>query len=87
MCLSIPARVESIEGDMAMVSVGGIEYRASLQMIEGVQTGDYILLHTGFAIQKISEEDAMETIRLFQEFEELNQELDEEEKATGKRIT
>jgi hydrogenase expression/formation protein HypC len=87
MCLSIPARVESIEGDMAMVSVGGIEYRASLQMIEGVQTGDYILLHTGFAIQKISEEEAMETIRLFQEFEELNQEMDEEEKATGKRIT
>ena len=87
MCLSIPAKVESIDGDMAMVSVGGIEYRASLQMIEGVQTGDYILLHTGFAIQKISEEEAMETIRLFEEFEELNQELDDEEKATGKRIT
>ncbi len=56
-------------------------------MIEGVQTGDYILLHTWFAIQKISEEEAMETIRLFEEFEELNQELDDEEKATGKRIT
>ena len=78
MCLSIPARVESIKGDMAFVSVGGVEYKASLQMIDNVQTGDYILLHTGFAIQKISEEDAMETLKLFEEFEELNRQMEEE---------
>lgn len=87
MCLSIPAKVESIEGEMAIVSVGGTKYDASLQMIDGVEVGDYILLHTGFAIQKISEEDARETLKIFEEFEELNQQLDEEEKKSGKRIT
>ncbi|MBU1011498.1 MAG: HypC/HybG/HupF family hydrogenase formation chaperone [Bacteroidetes bacterium] len=87
MCLSIPAKVESIEGEMAIVSVGGTTYEASLQMIDNVEIGDYVLLHTGFAIQKISEEDAAETLKIFEEFEDLNQRLDEEEKTTGNRIT
>ena len=86
MCLSIPAKVISIEGELARVSVGGTEYEASLQMVEDVNIGDYILLHTGFAIQKISPEDAEETLKLFQEFEELNVRLDEEEKKSGNRI-
>ena len=86
MCLSVPAKVMTIDGDMAIVSVGGIEYNASLQIIEDVEVGDYILLHTGFAIQKIGQKEAEETLKLFDEFEELNQKLDEEEKRTGKRI-
>jgi len=56
-------------------------------MLEDVQVGDYILLHTGFAIQKISKEDAAETLKIFEEFDDLNKELDEEEKETGERIT
>jgi len=68
MCLSIPAKIESIEGDMATVSVGGATYRASLVMIEDAHPGDYVLLHTGFAIQKLSEEEAEETLRLFGEY-------------------
>ena len=87
MCLSIPAKIESIDGEMAIVSVGGTTYEASLQMIDDVKIGDYVLLHTGFAIQKISEEDAAETLKIFEEFEDLNQRLDEEEKTTGNRIT
>ena len=87
MCLSIPAKVESIEGEMAVVSVGGTKYDASLQMIDDVNIGDYVLLHTGFAIQKISEEEAQDTLKIFEEFEDLNQKLDQEEKETGKRIT
>ncbi|MCK4677270.1 MAG: HypC/HybG/HupF family hydrogenase formation chaperone [Bacteroidales bacterium] len=86
MCLSIPAKVISIEGELARVSVGGTEYEASIQMVEDVNIGDYILLHTGFAIQKISAEDAEETLKLFKEFEELNVRLDEEEKESGNRI-
>jgi len=79
MCLSIPARVESIDGEMAIVNVGGVQYNASLQMVEDVGIGDYVLLHTGFAIQKISEEDAKETLEIFKEFEDLNKQLDQEE--------
>ena len=86
MCLSIPAKIESIDGEMAQVSVGGVTYKASLQLLDEANVGDYILLHTGFAIQKISEEEAAETMRIFKEFEDLNNELDNEEEETGKRI-
>ncbi len=86
MCLSIPAKVETIEDDMAVVSVGGTKYKASLQMLDDVNIGDYILLHTGFAIQKLTPEEAEESLKVFEEFEELNKKLDEEEKETGERI-
>ena len=65
---------------MAQVSVGGATYNASLQLLDDVKIGDYILLHTGFAIQKISPEEAEETLKLFNEFEDLNKQMDEEEK-------
>ncbi len=48
MCLSIPARIISIKGNMADVSAGGAVFKAGLHMIEDVEVGDYILLHTGF---------------------------------------
>jgi len=87
MCLSIPAKIDSIDGEMAMVSVGNVTYKASLQLLDDAEVGDYILLHTGFAIQKISPEEAAETLKVFKEFGELNDQLDEEEKESGERIT
>jgi len=86
MCLSIAAKVISIEGKTSIVSVGGAEYEANLEMVEDVNVGDYILLHTGLAIEKLNEEEALETLKTFEEFEELNIQLDKEEKETGKRI-
>ncbi len=70
MCLSLPARIISIEGDMGQVSVGGVLFRAGLQMVEGVKVGDYVLLHAGFAIEKMKEEEAMETLRILKEMED-----------------
>jgi hydrogenase expression/formation protein HypC len=67
MCLSVPALVVAIDGQMADVSVGGALFKAGLQMVNNVRTGDYILLHAGFAIQKISEEEALETLNLLKE--------------------
>jgi hydrogenase expression/formation protein HypC len=67
MCLSVPALVVSIDGQMADVSVGGAIFKAGLHMVENVKEGDYILLHAGFAIQKISEEEALETLNLLNE--------------------
>ncbi len=78
MCLSIPGKVISVENDKAIVSVGGTEYETSLQLLEDVDVGDYLLIHTGFALQKISEEEAIETLRLFSELEEMNKEKDGE---------
>ncbi|MDP3441746.1 MAG: HypC/HybG/HupF family hydrogenase formation chaperone [Ignavibacteria bacterium] len=89
MCLSIPAKIESIDGEMAVCSVGGTTYTASLQMLDPTElaAGDYVLLHTGFALQKISKEEAEATLSLFDEFEAFNEMLDEEEKQSGQRIT
>jgi hydrogenase expression/formation protein HypC len=70
MCLSIPARIISINGSMAEVSAGGTIFKAGLQMIEEANVGDYILLHAGFAIQKISGEEAAETLRILREIDD-----------------
>lgn len=60
----------SIDGDMAEVSVGGAVFRAGLQMVDGVRVGDYVLLHAGFAIEKLKEEDALETLRMLKEMDD-----------------
>jgi len=71
MCLSIPAKILSIDGDQAKVSVRGAEYSAGLQMIDDPKVGDYVLLHAGFAIQKISDDEAKETLKLLREMDNL----------------
>ncbi|HLF33912.1 MAG TPA: HypC/HybG/HupF family hydrogenase formation chaperone [Cyclobacteriaceae bacterium] len=71
MCLSIPAEVIEVNGDMARVSIGGTIYDASLQLVENIKPGDYILLHTGFAIEKLDREEALSTLELFRELDEL----------------
>jgi len=74
MCLSIPAKVIQINGDMAKVSVCDVILNACLQLTDDVKEGDYVLIHAGFAIQKIDEKEAEETIRLIGEiaaFDEL----------------
>ncbi|MCU0472604.1 MAG: HypC/HybG/HupF family hydrogenase formation chaperone [Bacteroidales bacterium] len=55
---------------MAEVSAGGTIFKAGLHMIENAKAGDYILLHAGFAIQKISEEEAEETLKLLKEMKD-----------------
>ena len=67
MCLSVPAEVLEIHGDRAKVSVGGASYMAGLHLVEDVQVGDYILLHSGYAIQKIDQEEAELTLSLLRE--------------------
>jgi hydrogenase expression/formation protein HypC len=88
MCLSIPARVDKIEGDMATCSVGNSSYETSLEMLslEDIKVGDYILMHTGFAIQKLDEEEAIESLKTFEEFRKLNMEMDLEEKKNNTRL-
>jgi hydrogenase expression/formation protein HypC len=70
MCLSIPAKVLSVEGNTARASVGGAIVQTSLHLVDDVKPGDYILIHTGFALQKISEEEALETIRIIKELDQ-----------------
>ena len=73
MCLSIPGKVISIEGDIAKASVGGVIIKAGLHMVDDVKVGDYILIHTGFALQKISDEEAQETLKLIKEMKDASE--------------
>jgi hydrogenase expression/formation protein HypC len=67
MCLSVPAEILEIDGMRAKVSVGGATYYAGLHLVEDVRVGDYILIHSGYAIQKIDPEEAQETLELLRE--------------------
>lgn len=67
MCLSIPAEIIALDGDMAKVSIGGAITDASVQLIEDPKVGDFVLLHTGFAIERISPEEAEENMRYLKE--------------------
>ncbi len=76
MCLSIPAKILSIEGKTARASVGGTIINIGLHMIDDIKEGDYVLVHTGFALQKISDDEAQETLKLIREMEDISKELD-----------
>ena len=79
MCLAIPGEVLSIEDGRATVEVGGVEQEVRLDTLtEEVNEGDYLLVHTGFAIQKLSQDEAKETVSLFDELIEAEKELEEE---------
>ena len=69
MCLAIPAKVISVEWPSAVVSIENVEYRASMLLLEDVKVGEYVMLHAGFAIEKVDPEEAAETLRLLNEIE------------------
>jgi hydrogenase expression/formation protein HypC len=70
MCLSTPAKVVDINENIAEVSVGGTIFKAGLQLVENVGVGDWVLLHTGFAIQKLDESEAIETLKILKEIKD-----------------
>ena len=70
MCLAIPALVRSIEGSEVEVEIAGVVRRASVMLTPEVKVGDYVLLHAGYAIGVVDEEEARETLRLFHEIGE-----------------
>ena len=67
MCLAIPALIKSIDGKEAEVDIGGISRRISLWLTPEAKVGDYALLHTGYAINIIDQEQAQETLTLLEE--------------------
>ena len=68
MCVGVPMQVTSIEGDLAMTEVDGVKREASLMLLDQqVAVGDFVIVHAGFAISKLDEEDARETLALMRE--------------------
>ncbi len=68
MCLAIPACVEQlIAEDSAIVNLGGVRKEVSLALVDDVAVGDYVIVHVGFALQKLDPEEAAQTLALFAE--------------------
>jgi hydrogenase expression/formation protein HypC len=67
MCLAIPSKVVEIDAGMATIDVDGVKRQASLLLLEDVKIGEYVIVHAGFAIHKIDEKDALESLRLLKE--------------------
>ena len=66
MCLAIPARVIEIFGDeRARIELSGVHKEISLSLVDGVQVGDYVIVHVGFAIGKLDPEEAAQTLATF----------------------
>lgn len=67
MCLAIPALIKSIDNQEAEVKMGGITRRISLRLTPQAKVGDYVIVHTGYAINILDQHEAEETLRLFAE--------------------
>ena len=70
MCLGIPGRIIEIKKNVAKVDVGGLLRDISIDLCPDVSAGEYVLIHTGFAIQKIDEREAEETLELLKKMVE-----------------
>jgi hydrogenase expression/formation protein HypC len=71
MCLAIPGLIKSINGKEAEVEIGGISRRVSLWLTPEAEAGDYVIIHTGYAINVLDQEEALETLRLLEELSEV----------------
>ncbi len=71
MCLAIPSKIMSIDDGIAEVDVAGITRKASLQLAPDAKIGDYVLLHAGFAIQVLDENEALESLKLWEAIGEI----------------
>ncbi len=68
MCLALPVRViEKTAGDGAIVDLGGIRKEISLALVDGVEIGDYVVLHVGYALARLDPEEAEKTLALFRQ--------------------
>ena len=70
MCLAVPMKIISVDGDLGTVDIGGTRRKIGLTLIDEPMVGDYVLVHAGFAIQKIDEEEANKTMELLRELAE-----------------
>lgn len=70
MCLAVPAKIIAKEDMLATVEISGVTRKISLMLLPGARIGDYVLVHAGFAIQTIDEEEAGRTMELLKELED-----------------
>ena len=72
MCYAIPAKIIEIHGDTAKVDYGGVLKTVNISLLASVKKGDYILIHAGFAIERLEKQSAEESLQLIREMMELS---------------
>ncbi len=78
MCLAIPAKVTALEdGEMAVVALEGVKKRISVALLDEIEVGDFVLVHVGYALHRVSPEEAERTLKLMAEAGLLDEELEE----------
>lgn len=78
MCLAVPGQIVSIEGPQAEVDFGGVLKKVNVSLIEG-HVGDWVVVHAGFAIETMDEEEAQETLQTWKELLDMEEELEKSE--------
>ncbi len=73
MCLAIPMKLIKVEGDKGIVELSGVKKEVSLYLLDNVKKGDYLIIHAGFAIQKLDEKEAQETLKIWEEIESIEE--------------
>ncbi|MBN1694282.1 HypC/HybG/HupF family hydrogenase formation chaperone [candidate division WOR-3 bacterium] len=71
MCLAIPMKLVKIEGSKGIVELSGVKKEISLDLLKEVEIGDYLIIHAGFAIEKLNEEEAKKTLAVWEEIAEI----------------
>ncbi len=71
MCLAVPAKVLTIDGDHAMVEMGTLHQDCYLSLVPEAKVGDYVIIHAGYAIEILDQEEARITLDLFRQLEEV----------------
>lgn len=67
MCLGVPMKIVEMNGSSGLVESGGLKRKADLSLIKGAKRGDYVLLHAGFAIEKVKEKEAKKTLKILRD--------------------
>jgi hydrogenase expression/formation protein HypC len=67
MCLAVPAKILEITGDKATADFGGVKREIMVNLLANVKVGDYVIVHTGYAIETLDETEALETLKLWKE--------------------
>ena len=74
MCLAVPAKIKSIKNSTAKVEISGVTYEASLMLTPEAKIGDYVIIHAGFAIQILDQQEAEATLQLFNDIDKATKE-------------
>jgi hydrogenase expression/formation protein HypC len=72
MCLGVPAKIINVDGRFADADIDGVVLRIGIQLLDDVKPGDFVLIHSGYALEKLDQEAANETINLIRKLEKFN---------------